>query len=64
MRIEFIILNLLITINYLLFNNNLTLILFYLTFCVCEGVILLTLLILIIKNYGNDSNNFYNLLLW
>lgn len=62
--LELIILNLLIfiIINFIIFNNHIE-ILYYLTFVVCERVINLTILILLIRNSGNDSFKLLNLII-
>lgn len=65
LRIEFLILSILIILSYIFFINNiLYLLLYYLVIVVCEGVIGLTLLVLLIRNKGNDNINFLNLILW
>lgn len=47
----------------LFINCNLLLLLYYLVFVVCESVLGLTLLILIIRSYGNDNINLLNLII-
>lgn len=65
LRIEFLILRILLTLRYtLLINNILYLLMYYLVFVVCEGVLGLTLLVSLIRNNGNDNINFLNLILW
>ena len=39
-------------------------ILYYLTLVVCEGVLLLVILILLIRNYGNDGLHSFSLAKW
>lgn len=65
MRIEFLILRVLILLSYLFYVNNLIfIIIYYLVFVVCEGVLGLTLLVYLIRNNGNDNINLLNLVIW
>lgn len=63
--IEILILRVLIIISYLFYINNiLLLLLYFLVFVVCEGVLGLTLLVILIRSLGNDNLSQLNLLLW
>nr|YP_011003922.1 NADH dehydrogenase subunit 4L [Eurytoma acutibialis]WPS67062.1 NADH dehydrogenase subunit 4L [Eurytoma acutibialis] len=65
LSMEFLMLSILLTLSYnLLINNMLYLLMYYLVFVVCEGVLGLTLLVSLIRNNGNDNMNFLNLILW
>lgn len=64
LRIEFVILILFICIYiyFLNFNFELYFVLIFLTIRVCESVIGLALLVSIIRSYGNDYFNSFNIL--
>lgn len=63
--LEFIILRIFMLLGIYIYENfRLILILYYLVFVICERVLGLTLLILLIRNYGNDNLNFLNLIIW
>jgi len=65
MRLEFIIISLLILFSInILIRFNYILILYYLVFVVCERVLGLTLIILLIRRFGNDNIFILNLILW
>lgn len=65
MSIEFLILRVIIVLSYnLIINNILYLLIYYLVFVVCEGVMGLTLLVSLIRNNGNDNIKILNLILW
>ena len=65
MRLEFLMLMILLIFRFHIFLlNNLILILYYLVFVVCESVLGLTMLILLIRSYGNDNIKLINLILW
>nr|QZP41209.1 NADH dehydrogenase subunit 4L [Geoscapheus dilatatus] len=63
LSLEFIVLILYMTFfNYLnLFNFELFFVVFFLTFSVCEGVLGLSLLVSMIRSYGNDFFNTYSM---
>lgn len=58
-RLEFIVIIILFNIFYILIilNLNLYYILFFLTIIVCEGALGLSLIVLIVRFYGNDYLN-------
>nr|QSX81637.1 NADH dehydrogenase subunit 4L [Philotrypesis tridentata] len=61
--LEFIMLSTLMLLNnMLLLNNSMILILYFMVFVVCESVLGLTILIILIRTYGNDSMNLLNLM--
>nr|AEG25303.1 NADH dehydrogenase subunit 4L [Philotrypesis sp. JHX-2011] len=60
--LEFIMLSTLMMLNnMLMLNNSMILMLYYMVFVVCESVLGLTILIILIRSYGNDSMNLLNL---
>lgn len=63
---EFIIINLIYNIYIILvgIEINLYLIIFILIFSVCEGALSLTLIILLVRLYGNDYLLSLNLIKW
>nr|YP_010480544.1 NADH dehydrogenase subunit 4L [Nasonia giraulti]UVN15268.1 NADH dehydrogenase subunit 4L [Nasonia giraulti] len=63
--LEFIMLSLLMLLsNLMLMNNSMIMVLFYLVFVVCESVLGLSLLIILIRSYGNDNVKLLNLNKW
>ena len=65
LRLEFLILRLLILINrMIILNNRIIIILYFLIFIVCERVLGLTLLIILIRSYGNDNVKLLRLIIW
>nr|AZL93512.1 NADH dehydrogenase subunit 4L [Torymus sp. ZJUH_2016035] len=65
MSLEFLMLSILMIFSlYMFIMNNLILILYYLVFVVCESVLGLTMLIMLIRSYGNDNMNLVNLIMW
>nr|UVN15321.1 NADH dehydrogenase subunit 4L [Nasonia oneida] len=63
--LEFIMLSLLMLLsNLMLMNNSMIMVLFYLVFVVCESVLGLSLLIILIRSYGNDNIKLLNLNKW
>nr|AZL93227.1 NADH dehydrogenase subunit 4L [Eurytoma sp. ZJUH_2016013] len=65
LSMEFLMLSVLMNLSYNLYVNNMMFMLMYfLVFVVCEGVLGLTLLINLIRNNGNDNMKFLNLLMW
>lgn len=65
-RLEFIIISTFynIFIILILVENNFYLIIIYLTIVVCEGALGLSLIVLIVRFYGNDYINSLSLLKW
>ncbi|ONI56925.1 NADH-ubiquinone/plastoquinone oxidoreductase chain 4L family protein [Wolbachia pipientis wVitA] len=60
--LEFLILSLLILLrNLIILNNSIIIVLFYLVFVVCERVLGLSILIILIRSYGNDRFKLLNL---
>nr|AHA52472.1 NADH dehydrogenase subunit 4L [Therophilus festivus] len=64
--LEFIMINLMMIIYYILlnFNMNMIFIFIFFTISVCESVIGLSLLILLIRYMGNDYMKIMNLMKW
>lgn len=64
LRLEFIVLRLyiLIILLFLIINYNLYILIVFLVFRVCEGALGLSILVSIIRTYGNDYFQSYNLL--
>nr|ACH81772.1 NADH dehydrogenase subunit 4l [Nasonia longicornis] len=63
--LEFIMLSLLMLLsNLMMLNNSMIMVLFYLVFVVCESVLGLSLLIILIRSYGNDNIKLLNLIKW
>jgi NADH-ubiquinone oxidoreductase chain 4L len=64
LRLEFIVLSLfMIIVIYLrLYNYEIFFRILYLTFCVCEGALGLSILVSIIRTHGNDYFNSFNVL--
>jgi len=64
LRLEFIVLSLfIIIVIYLrLYNYEIFFSILYLTFCVCEGALGLSILVSIIRTHGNDYFNSFNIL--
>ena len=64
MRLEFSLLRILLIFRFNIFlMNNLIFILYYLVFVVCESVFGLTILIMLIRSYGNDNIKLINLII-
>lgn len=64
LTIELIMLSLLLLLFLNMIVLNILLILYYLVFVVCEGVLGLSLLILLIRRFGNNNIYMISLLLW
>nr|YP_010480570.1 NADH dehydrogenase subunit 4L [Nasonia vitripennis]QVT11050.1 NADH dehydrogenase subunit 4L [Nasonia vitripennis]UAY85758.1 NADH dehydrogenase subunit 4l [Nasonia vitripennis]UVN15295.1 NADH dehydrogenase subunit 4L [Nasonia vitripennis] len=63
--LEFLMLSLLMLLsNLMMLNNSMIMVLFYLVFVVCESVLGLSMLIILIRSYGNDSFKLLNLSKW
>nr|YP_009519798.1 NADH dehydrogenase subunit 4L [Trichogramma japonicum]AOM68231.1 NADH dehydrogenase subunit 4L [Trichogramma japonicum] len=63
--VEFMMLSLLILLFYVFFYyKSMNLMMYYLIFVVCEGVLGLSLLILLIRSFGNNNMYLMNLILW
>lgn len=64
LRLEFIVLRifffLLVYLNYI--ENNIYILILFLTFSVCEGALRLSILVSIIRTHGNDYFQRFNLL--
>lgn len=63
-RLEFIVLRIyfLIIIYLLLINNNIYLLMVFLVLSVCEGALGLSILVSIVRTYGNDYFQRFNLI--
>nr|YP_002971028.1 NADH dehydrogenase subunit 4L [Hydrometra greeni]ACJ69491.1 NADH dehydrogenase subunit 4L [Hydrometra greeni] len=66
MSLEYMVLVLffLIYIFILIYGMEINILMVYLTFCICEGVLGLGILISLIRCHGNDMINSYSILLW
>nr|QGA74534.1 NADH dehydrogenase subunit 4L [Encyrtus rhodococcusiae]QGA74549.1 NADH dehydrogenase subunit 4L [Encyrtus rhodococcusiae]QGA74561.1 NADH dehydrogenase subunit 4L [Encyrtus rhodococcusiae] len=65
MSLEFLMLTLLMILNFIImFYGNLFIMMYYLIFVVCESVLGLSLLIILIRSKGNDNMKNLNLILW
>lgn len=64
LSLEFIVLRLFIfiVIYLILYNYEIYFSILYLTFCVCEGALGLSILVSIIRTHGNDYFNSFNVL--
>nr|YP_010598430.1 NADH dehydrogenase subunit 4L [Pachymantis bicingulata]UIX55387.1 NADH dehydrogenase subunit 4L [Pachymantis bicingulata] len=64
LSLEFIVLILFIILYYyvLMMSGELYMTMFFLSFAVCEGVLGLSILVLMIRTHGNDFFNSFNLL--
>jgi len=64
LRLEFIVLGLFIIMYYYLcqFNYELSVVVFFLVFSVCEGSLGLSILVSMIRRYGNDYFQSYRIL--
>nr|YP_009255772.1 NADH dehydrogenase subunit 4L [Anaxarcha zhengi]AND97245.1 NADH dehydrogenase subunit 4L [Anaxarcha zhengi] len=64
LSLEFIVLILFIILYYyvMLMNSELCITMFFLSFAVCEGALGLSILVSMIRNYGNDYFNSFGLL--
>nr|YP_010934916.1 NADH dehydrogenase subunit 4L [Lamennaisia ambigua]WKV28907.1 NADH dehydrogenase subunit 4L [Lamennaisia ambigua] len=65
MSLEFLMLSVLMLLMMnLMFLNLENYLLYYLIFVVCESVLGLTLLLMLIRNKGNDSTKVLSMILW
>nr|ANH79475.1 NADH dehydrogenase subunit 4L [Eurytoma sp. TJS-2016] len=65
LSMEFLMLSIFMLLSYNLYlMNMLFMIMYYLVFVVCEGVLGLTLLVILIRSMGNDNMKIMNLNLW
>nr|YP_009944728.1 NADH dehydrogenase subunit 4L [Encyrtus rhodococcusiae]QGA74523.1 NADH dehydrogenase subunit 4L [Encyrtus rhodococcusiae] len=65
MSLEFLMLTLLMILNFIImFYGNLFIMMYYLIFVVWESVLGLSLLIILIRSKGNDNMKNLNLILW
>nr|YP_010692505.1 NADH dehydrogenase subunit 4L [Dercas lycorias]WBV74658.1 NADH dehydrogenase subunit 4L [Dercas lycorias]WLR81281.1 NADH dehydrogenase subunit 4L [Dercas lycorias] len=64
LSLEFIVLSiyLMMMIYFLMMNYNMYMLMVFLVFSVCEGALGLSILVSMIRTYGNDYFNSYNLL--